>query len=122
MKDITTINDIELLVNTFYKSVQHNTEIGPIFNSIIGKNWDRHIQKMVQFWQTILLDAHTYKGSPFTHHRKLPLKKKHFDAWLELFFTTIDQNFSGKNANEAKIRATNMARIFLIKLNKQAIH
>jgi hemoglobin len=62
--------------------------------------------------QTILLEVHTYSGSPFPPHKQLPVAKEHFDRWMEIFTTTTDELFAGARAEEAKLRAKNMAEMF----------
>lgn len=117
MKDITSRKDIELMVNIFYASVREDTVLGPIFNGVIQNNWDTHLDTMYRFWQTVLLHEFAYKGSPFSPHRSLSIEEHHFDRWRYHFNTTIDQNFSGKIANEAKWRASKMAQMFMLKLS-----
>jgi hemoglobin len=96
-KDITNIEDIQLLVNTFYTKVQKDDLIGAIFNKKIGDRWPEHLEKMYRFWQTILLEEHTYSGSPFPPHKQLPVEKQHFNRWMEIFSHTVDGLFVGKN-------------------------
>ncbi len=71
---------------------------------------------MYSFWQTVLLEEHTYYGAPFMPHMNLPVSKKHFDRWLELFFKTLDELFSGEKAEEARWRANKMAEMFQLKI------
>jgi hemoglobin len=71
---------------------------------------------MYRFWQTILLEEHTYSGSPFPH-KQLPVAKEHFDRWMEIFTSTTDELFAGATAEEAKLRAKNMAEMFNYKIN-----
>lgn len=115
--DIATIEDVRLFVDEFYALVGKNELIGPIFNEKLEGHWDAHLQKMYRFWQTILLHEHTYSGSPFMHHMKLPIYKEHFDTWLSLFHQTIDARFEGPVAEEAKSRAGKMAVMFEAKLD-----
>lgn len=117
LTDITTLEDIKLLVDTFYSKVQKDEFIGPIFNEKIGDRWPEHLEKMYRFWQTILLEVHTYSGSPFPPHKQLPVAKAHFDRWMEIFTTTTDELFDGVIAEEAKIRAKNMAEMFNYKID-----
>ncbi|MBE0391491.1 group III truncated hemoglobin [Flavobacterium sp. PL002] len=115
--DISTLDDIKLLVDTFYAKVQKDDFIGPIFNNKIGNHWPEHLEKMYRFWQTILLEVHSYSGSPFPPHKHLPVDKEHFDRWMEIFVATVDTLFEGPIADEAKLRAKNMAEMFNYKIN-----
>lgn len=118
MNDITTIDDIKVLVNTFYDKVRNHETLGPIFDTKISADqWPIHLEKMYRFWSSILLYTHDYNGSPFDKHVGLPINGIHFAHWLLLFNETIDENFMGTNANIAKERATNIARIFEFKLS-----
>lgn len=110
------IEDIRLLVDTFYKKVRVDLLLGPVFNSVIKDRWPEHLEKMYRFWQTVLLGEHTYYGSPFPPHSKLPVEQKHFAAWLTLWHETIDSHFTGEKAEEAKWRGDKMAVMFLSKI------
>ena len=115
-KDIATIEDIQLLVDSFYEKVRKDILLGEIFNNVIKDRWPEHLAKMYRFWQTVLLGEHTYYGSPFPPHAKLPIEQKHFDAWLSLWHETIDAYFKGSKAEEAKWRGDKMAVMFLSKI------
>lgn len=115
-QDISTLDDIKLLVNTFYEKVQNDDLIGPVFNEKMIGRWPEHLEKMHRFWQTLLLEEHTYSGSPFPPHKHLPVNQSHFDRWMEIFTKTVDSLFIGKLAEEAKIRAANMAYMFNYKI------
>jgi len=115
-KDITNIEDIKLMVDTFYSNARKDELIGQIFDEKIGNRWPEHLEKMYRFWQTILLEEHTYSGSPFPPHRQLPVEKEHFTRWMEIFAETVDSLFSGPLAEEAKLRARNMAEMFNYKI------
>lgn len=116
-KDITTLEDIQLLVDTFYGKIQLNELLGPIFNGVIQDRWPEHLAKMYRFWQTVLLGEHTYYGAPFPPHAQLPIDQKHFDTWLMIWNDTIDTHFEGTKADEAKWRGDKMAIMFLSKIN-----
>ncbi|MGO1244741.1 MAG: group III truncated hemoglobin [Sphingobacterium sp.] len=114
--DIQTVDDIKVLVDTFYGTVQKDHLIGPIFNEKLEGHWPAHLAKMYTFWQTILLDEHTYNGRPFPPHAQLPIEKEHFERWLSLFNQTVDALYEGPTASEAKSRGSKMAALFQIKL------
>lgn len=114
--DILTIEDIKLLVDTFYGKVREDKLIGPIFDERIQDRWPHHLAKMYTFWQTILLGDHTYYGTPFPPHAQLPVEREHFQRWLSLFSETLDELFSGEKAKEALWRADKMAEMFQYKI------
>lgn len=115
-KDITTVEDIKILVDQFYSQVRLDDLLGDIFQNVIGNNWPMHLEKMVRFWQTVLLDEHTYYGSPFPPHAQLPISSNHFNRWKDIFKETVDTLFKGEKANEAKWRAEKMAEMFELKI------
>lgn len=115
--DITNRDDVELLVNDFYTAIREDVLLGPIFNGVIGDRWPYHLEKMYSFWETVLLEHHTYSGAPFMPHAKLPLEQQHFDRWLVLFDQTVDRHFEGVIADDAKARAAKMAVMFVAKIN-----
>jgi hemoglobin len=114
---IINLDDIKTLVDSFYGKVRVDTLLAPIFNKVIQDRWPEHLEKMYTFWQTVLLEEHTYYGSPFAPHATLPLTKQHFDRWLELFFETINEHFEGEKADEARWRANKMAEMFQYKID-----
>lgn len=116
MQDISKIEDIKLLVDTFYQKVRNDDALGHIFNNVIQNRWPEHLEKMYRFWETVLLDNHTYYGSPFVPHAGLPVDGSHFERWIELFQATVDENFDGQKAEEAKWRASQMAKMFRMKI------
>lgn len=111
-KDIENVEDVHLMVDTFYAKVRANETIGVIFNTVIKNEWAEHIEKLTRFWQTVLLNQYTYQGAPFQPHSVMPLKAEHFNIWVSIFHSNIDEHFEGPKAEEAKIRATNMAKMF----------
>jgi hemoglobin len=113
---ILTIEDVKLLVDTFYQRIQADKLLGPVFNEVIQDNWSVHLEKMYRFWQTVLLGEHTYFGTPFPPHAKLPVGHEHFAAWMGLFTKTVDELFAGEKADEAKWRAGKMAEMFEFKI------
>ncbi len=116
MRQIETLEDIRQLVDHFYGKVRQDEFLADIFNKVIGNHWPDHLEKMYRFWQTVLLGEHTYYGSPLAPHIKLPVQRTHFDRWKQLFMETVDENFTGEKAAEAKFRAEKMAEMFQLKI------
>lgn len=114
--DILNLDDVKLLVNTFYAKVREDNTLADIFNGRIKDRWPQHLEKMYRFWQTILLEEHTYFGAPFPPHSHLPIEHLHFEKWMELFQQTVDELFVGEKAEEAKWRGRRMAQMFELKI------
>jgi len=114
--DILSLNDVKQLVDTFYGKVREDEILAPIFNERIQNRWPEHLEKMYRFWQTVLLEEHTYYGAPFPPHAKLPVEHAHFERWMMLFNQTVDELFIGDKADEAKWRGQKMAQMFEMKI------
>jgi hemoglobin len=112
-RDIVAIEDIKLMVDSFYGKIQEDAILSFIFNDRIRDRWSEHLEKMYKFWQTVLLDEHTYFGAPFPPHATLDINHTHYERWVQLFNETIDHLFIGDKAQEAKWRGQKMAQVFL---------
>jgi hemoglobin len=113
-EDIKTRDDIKVLVDQFYDKVNKDALLAPVFGHV---DWVKHLPVMYNFWSSMLLGDRTYEGNPFQKHINLPIQTTHFDRWLELFVSTINENFSGDKAEETKERARNIAQVFQHKMN-----
>jgi hemoglobin len=123
-KDIEKRADVELLVNTFYGKVRVNSVIGPIFNDVVQVDWDHHLPRMYAFWSSLLIGEHSFSGNPMQKHveisRMASMTEAEFSEWLIFFNLTVDELFFGEKAHEAKIRAANIARLMLHKIQMAA--
>jgi hemoglobin len=113
LPDITDRNDVIKFVDRFYDKVKEDALLGPEFAHV---NWLHHLPVMYSFWSSMLLGEQSYRGNPLQKHLPLPIGTVHFNRWLQLFKETIDENFSGVNAEEVKVRAQAIARVFQIKM------
>jgi hemoglobin len=122
--DIKSREDIELLVDEFYKQVLTNKVIGSFFTDVVQLDWEKHIPVMYSFWETVLLQRATYSGNPIVKHvalnQKAKLEQKHFTEWIQLWNNTIDKYFSGSVATEAIKRADTMGKLMWYKIEKSA--
>lgn len=111
--DLVSRREIVVLVNTFYDRVRRDALLGPIFDDVARVNWDEHLPRMYDFWETVLFGRATFKGDPLTAHRDLsrltPLTRREFDHWVALFHQTVDDLFRGPGAEYAKLRASRIA-------------
>jgi len=125
-QDIQTRTDIETLIARFYEKVKLDATIGFIFTDMVKINWEHHIPLIVDFWETILLDNPVYKKNAMEVHydlnKKIPLQREHFESWLYIFFSTVDELYAGKIASLAKTRAKSIADVMLFKMDSSNNH
>lgn len=115
--DIISRVEIERLVDTFYGNVRKDDLLAPIFEELIQDRWEEHLEKMYRFWQTVVLDEHTYHGAPFPPHARMPIDSMHFQRWIGLFEKTLDDLFEGERADKAKWQGRRMAQLFESKIH-----
>lgn len=118
-RELKNREDLIELLDAFYAKVRMDPLIGTVFNDLAKVNWEEHLPKIYNFWDTLLFGAENYRGRPFPPHLPLDLEAKHFQRWLHLFFETVDEKFAGLKADEIKSRAFMIGRNFLA--NIQAI-
>jgi hemoglobin len=120
LPDITTREDCERLVRAFYGRALTDPVIGFIFVDVAHLDLDEHVPKIASFWETILLGAQSYAGGAFRPHAvinaQVALRAGHFERWLWLWRTTVDELFAGERAELAKTHAERVARAFHARL------
>lgn len=116
MKPLKTKSDIKQLVDSFYEKVNENELLSKVFNDHAQIDWETHLPRMYNFWNTVLLYQGDYKGSPFEKHVRLPIQKEHFSEWLRLFNQNIDEQFEGPIAEDAKKVAASIGLTFQSKM------
>ena len=121
-KDISTPEDIKIVVDAFYNDVKSDTMIGYFFTDVAKVDWEEHLPRMYKFWEFALLSSAVYKGNPMMKHialnAKEPLIKSHFERWIELWEATIDKYYEGEIANRAKERGQLMKTVMLVKIEQ----
>lgn len=110
--DLRGAEDVRALVDGFYAKVQNDPLISPIFNDVARTEWAHHLPVMYRFWESLLFQAGSYVGNPYLKHVVLPVNAEHFQRWLSLFTSTVDELFAGNKAEEAKTRAHMIADVF----------
>lgn len=112
-KQIENREDIAFLVRTFYEKVRQDNELGPFFNETI-KDWESHLEKLTDFWESTLFSIRKYKGNPVIAHAEVDRQFDHrvspneFGIWLNYWIETINAHFEGENAAILKEKARRM--------------
>lgn len=122
-KDIENRADISELVHQFYDKIRADEEISPYFNQLIP-DWDAHLEKLTDFWETNLFGIRKYKGNPIAVHNKVDehfhgqITANEFGIWLNYWFQTLDELFEGQNVEILKDRARRMGSFFYLNMFK----
>jgi hemoglobin len=118
--DIRDRADCERLVRAFYSRALTDPVIGFIFVDVAKLDLEAHVPRITSFWETVLLGARSYAGGAFRPHAELHAKVRlrpgHFERWLVLWRTTVDELFDGDVAELAKAHAERVAVAFLARL------
>ncbi|MBO9525569.1 MAG: group III truncated hemoglobin [Sphingobium yanoikuyae] len=79
------------LVESFYARVRADDRLGPIFNDAVD-DWPAHIDRLVDFWSSVMLSSGRYKGQPVPVHmaHRDRITPALFDHWLNLWSQTTD--------------------------------
>lgn len=104
--------DIRRFVVRFYAEVRRDADLGPIFEDRIGDRWSEHLDRMVDFWSSILLAAGRYRGNPQEKHAAVPaIESRHYDRWLELFAAVLSRELDPALAADIVARAHRMRSV-----------
>ena len=77
------------LVREFYQRVRRDARLGPIFAREIAGDWEPHLEKMTDFWCSVILKTGSYQGRPVPAHVKLKgVTENDFSIWLSIFGET----------------------------------
>jgi hemoglobin len=79
---------IEEFVRSFYRRLQFDPALGPIFAARIA-DWDAHISKLCAFLSQVALMSGRYYGQSMQAHQDLRVDVAHFDRGLAVFEQTV---------------------------------
>jgi hemoglobin len=103
-------------VRAFYGRALEDPIIGFIFVDVAKLDLERHVPRITSFWETILLGVQSYGGGAFRPHAelnaKVNLRRAHFEQWLSLWSSTVDELFAGDRAELAKAHAVRVGSAF----------
>ena len=117
--------DIETLLQSFYRKLLTDAEIGYFFTEIVPLDLSTHLPLIADFWESVLFNRNSYAKNVMAVHQHIsslsPIKKEHLDRWVRVFSETVDEQFTGERAELAKQRAASVATLMAIKLSNQQI-
>ncbi|MDF1756221.1 MAG: group III truncated hemoglobin [Verrucomicrobiales bacterium] len=121
LPDLNDRNDIIRLVDGFYERIRRDEKLGPVFEEIAQVDWETHLPKMYDFWDTVMFRSGTFRGDPIAAHKKLgpltDMSQATFDHRLDLFRATVNELFAGEKAEHIVRCAEDMANVLYSKVN-----
>ena len=105
-----TESELSQLVKRFYARVRQDEVLGPVFNPAVD-DWPEHLEKLTDFWSSIMLTSGKYHGNPMAAHYKHleKITPEMFDRWLALFEATAREFCPPKAADHFIERARRIA-------------
>lgn len=109
---------VRAVVERFYARARQDDVVGPVFNRIIPDDeWPAHLDKITDFWSSMLLGTGRYMGRPMPKHLAIPeLADAHFARWLKLFRETAETHCPEEVAALFIDRAQRIAWNFRIRI------
>lgn len=103
-------DDIRRLVPEFYARVRLDPLLGPIFNGAIA-DWPHHLEKLQDFWSSVMLTSGRYKGQPMQAHvrHETAMTREAFACWLGLWRETTEELLSPEAAAAFQDKAGRIA-------------
>ena len=119
-KDIENREDLEKMLEAFYKKAFKDDLISHFFIEVVPLNLETHIPLITDFWESVLFDRRGYRKNVMEIHldisKKSKIEKAHLDRWVKIFSETVDEMFEGAKASLAKQRAMSIATMMNIKI------
>jgi len=102
--------DLRALVDGFYARVRQDPELGPVFADAIA-DWDEHLQRLTDFWSSLMLGSGRYRGHPASAHlaHAARITPALFQRWLALRRLSSDESLPAAQARAVQERAARIA-------------
>lgn len=102
-------NRLRDLVFEFYGRVRDDDLLGPVFESRLEGEWAEHLERMCDFWSSVLYATGRYRGDPVGSHARIPgIAPHHFDRWITLFEETAHDVLPREEATDIVGRSRRM--------------
>ena len=104
-------DSLRALVHAFYADVRSDPALAPVFDAAIGAHWDTHLERMVEFWCTMMLDTRSFSGSVFGTHMQLKgVEPLHFERWMSLWYRHTAAGFEAADRKQLREKAETIGR------------
>ncbi|MGF6177070.1 preprotein translocase subunit TatC [Ensifer sp. 4252] len=101
--------DIRMVVERFYNEVRVDQNLNEAFSAIT--DWDDHLERMTEFWGSMMLSTGRYKGNPVAMHliHLGRIQPEMFERWLALWKKVTSDALRPEVATEIQQRAARIA-------------
>ncbi|OGB21035.1 MAG: hypothetical protein A3I66_18820 [Burkholderiales bacterium RIFCSPLOWO2_02_FULL_57_36] len=121
--DTITRDNVKQLVDEFYGRVREDELLGPVFLKALGEDWSAHLERLTEFWSTIVLGTRSFQGNVYGTHMQLNgIEPGHFRRWLDLFSQTANELFEAEQAEQFIGMARRVASSLQIGFFDKVIH
>jgi hemoglobin len=118
--DLDSRSQIHDLVIDFYREVNFDDLLAPVFGEVAEVDWSVHIPKLIDFWCRVLLGEPGYDGFILGAHQQVHdiegFRPEHFDRWYGLWVEAVDRGWRGPIAEQAKAHAARIAAVLARRL------
>ncbi len=113
LRDLGDRDDVVELLGDFYHRAFADEVLRPVFVDVARMDLTKHLPIITDFWCKAILKEGEYRRNVFEPHRELndliALQPHHFERWLMLWHTTIDDRHAGPRADLAKLQGARIA-------------
>lgn len=118
-----TRDNVKKLVCQFYGRVREDDLLGPVFLKALGDDWSSHLDRLSEFWSTIMLGTRSFHGNVYATHMRLNgIEPAHFRRWLDLFEQTANALFKQELADQFIVMARRVASSLQLGFFGEVIH
>lgn len=98
------------LLARFYEKVRRDDELGPLFSDAVH-DWTEHLQRLGDFWSSVMLTSGRYKGNPVAIHlmHAHRITPEMFERWLALWAQTTSEMLPAEVAGAMQAKARRIA-------------
>lgn len=109
--DAAKLEESQILpvLERFYEQVRRDPMLGAVFTVVA--DWPEHLQRLTEFWSSLMLTTGKYKGNPVAIHliHADKIEPAMFERWLAIWRETTDEMLPLAVAQEMQIKARRIA-------------
>ena len=105
------------LLERFYERVRADPMLGPVFTGAV-ESWPDHMQRLEQFWSSVMFGTGVYKGNPMQAHLQhaAVISVGMFERWLQLWSQVTNELLIPQLASVLQQKAARIAESLMISL------